>query len=355
MDRLNAMGNSDPDPLVIVPATDDGVYDSRGGPPTQAMPIVPDPGPTLAQPTYVTRPAVAEPVIPVQPVQTAPVVSRPIEPLPLPPRRDWGPVLIAGFLSLLVGGLIGFLIGRGSDNDEDTVAPADESSTTVAASADQAAIDTAIDNVLTLLVAQAEQNGSVVLPTPYPKLDQLLTIASQGGQTQVSAAEGDVAAITAERDQLADQVTLLETQATDLQEQLAAAQQERDDLQAEVDNGSGDDQETAEQIAELQEALAATQADLDRANTDLAAVQADLAEATATLDGLGVGRAENVVGRTISDVRNIARTNGWQLIERPVDSTSASVDTVVLQSPTNGTTMIKGSVLYVEVARTPEG
>jgi len=356
MDRLNAMGNGDRDPVVIVPATEDSAYDNRGGPPTQAMPTAADPFPTIVQPAvHVNRPSVVEPIVRVQPVQTVPVMPRPIEAPMLPPRRDWGPVLIAGFLALLIGGAIGFLIGRSGDSDEETLVPADASSTTVAAISDQVAFDTGVDNVLTLLLAQADQNGSVVLPTPYPKLDQLLTLAAQGGQQDASNAEGDVAAITAERDLLAGQVTELETQAADLQDQLTAAEQERDALQADVDSGSGDDQPSADQIAQLQDALAGVQSNLETANRQLATVQTDLGNATSTLDNLGISKTENVVGRSIGDVRTIARTNGWSLVERPVDSTSATADTVILQTPTNATTMIRGSVLYVEVATTPGG
>lgn len=349
MDRLNAMGQ-DPDPFVIVPATPDQGDEALGGPATMPMAPVTEPFATVAQPAMVVnRPAIVEPVVP---LQTIPTVARTIDaPLAYPPRRDWGPVLAAGFVALLVGGVVGFLIGRGSNDDDGTlVSSASDPAVSVMPSSDQAAIDAALDGVFTVLLSQAEQNGSVALPTPYPKLDQLLAFDATGTQESITDAETDVSAATDERDQLAEQVSMLEAQASTLQQQLTAAEQQRDNLQAQVDAGGSTADETAGQIEDLQEALAATQSGLDTANQDLAAAQSDLADATAQLDNLGVAQVDNLVSRSIADVRNIARSNGWQLIERPVDGKGATIDTVTAQQPAGGSTMIKGSVLFVEVA-----
>ncbi|MEO6125604.1 MAG: PASTA domain-containing protein [Ilumatobacteraceae bacterium] len=349
MDRLNAMGQ-EPDPLVIVPATPDRGYDDLGGPAT--MPMAPVTEPFIPAPrsaVVVNEPSVIESVVP---VQTIPTVPRLIEaPLPYPRRRDWGPVLAAGFVALIVGGIVGFLIGRNGKDDNSTLVTSNsDPAVSVVPSSDQAAVDAALDGVFTVLLAQAEQSGSVVLPTPYPKLDQLLAFRATGTQESIAAAESTVSAAADDRAQLADQVTMLQAQATTLQADLAAAEQARDDLQSQLDAGGSNADTTAAQIKDLQAALTTTQADLDTANQNLATAQSDLADATAQLDKLGVGPVENLVGRPIADVRNIAKSNGWLLVERPVDGKGSTIDTVTIQQPSGGSTMIKGSVLYVEVA-----
>jgi flagellar biosynthesis chaperone FliJ len=351
--RLNAMGDP-PEPLVIVPATPPPDPDRLGGMSTQPMPRMEPPlAATVIQPAaeplmYAEQPAV------VVPQAVAPIREPFVEPIS-PPRRDWGPVIAAAFVALLVGGLIGFLLGRGSDNG-DSVVSSDTSVATTIAPDDQAVVDQRVDDIFTMLLAQAQDNGSVVLPTPFPKLDQLLALSSGSTDQQTSDAQAAVAALQTERDDLAAQLAASQDQATTLQDQLTMVTADRDNLQSQLaENGSSAEQlaDQQAQIDDLQNQLESAQADVDTARGDLQAVQADLDEANAALEALHVTPADNVVGRPVNDVRNLARTNGWQLVERPVDSKSA-VDTVTAQMPAPGTNMIRGSVLYIEVAQPPK-
>lgn len=321
IDRLKAMPSSEP--VVIVPAS--------------------DPSDRLYEPTVV-QPVVAAPVLPAaQPVVYVDPVPAPVDPYAVYPRdRMWGPVLVSGLVALLIGGAAGFLIGRATRDSEEQFSTSSTLAPTDTGVVDQAAVDQRVDDVFTLLLAQAEEEGQVVLPTPFPKLDQLLTMSAGDADSQAA-----IDALTAERDQLAADVVTLQEATTTLQTDLAAAQAERDSLQASLDgNGSAQQQADAARIAELQTQLSST-------TTQLQTAQRDLATVTATLDQLNVQQVQNVVGLDIVEVRNIARANGWQIVELPVTSTTAGPNTVTRQFPGTGANMINGSVLYAEFNRTP--
>ena len=62
------------------------------------------------------------------------------------------------------------------------------------------------------------------------------------------------------------------------------------------------------------------------------------------------GNIDNLVGMDIGKVRDLAKGNGWQLIEEPQVNPTAVPNTVLTQQPATGANMIKGSVLYVQMA-----
>ena len=348
MARLNRLGEANPDPIVIVPATPDPRLDD--GAETMAVPVEPhDPfPPTVAQPA----PVATGSRLPVGVVPAA-VLPAPFPPEP-PARPTVWAAIIAGAVALVVGGIIGFLIGDSSDVDTKI-----SSGTTVAPSVpgtdpnavDQAVVDQRVDDILTLLLAQAQQNGSVVVPTPFPKLDQLLALApgATAASTPATGVENEGQAViddlTAERDQLAAQVATLE-------DRVSSVEAERDALQATLDSGAGDQQsgDQTARIAELEGQLETANDNLAKANDDLDAVRADLDAANATLDALDVQPLEDVVGSDIDDVRELASANGWQLVEGG-EPGPGNPTTVITQQPAVGTNMVKGSVLYVEVGK----
>lgn len=337
------MGNSTPEPLLIVPATPD----DPGGPATQPLRATPQQAyeSTVMQPAAaVERPVayVAAPVAGPAPVDPAPVRSYVDR-----PHRDWGPAIIAAFIALLVGGLFGFLIGHSSKGGSSS-SVTDSTATTVPGAVDQAVVDQRVDDIFTVLLAKAEQTGSVVLPTPFPKLDQLLALSATKADTAASGAQSSVDALTADRDQLAGQVTLLQQQNTDLQSQLSSAVAERDALKATAASAASSDQSAT--IVDLQSQLAAAKGDLKTATSQLQTVQKDLDTANATLTKLHPLPLGNLVGSDIATVRSTAKSNGWQIVEKTVDSASSTPNSVITQQPANGATMINGSVLYVEVA-----
>ena len=337
MDRLNRLGEKEPEPILIVPATPHRDIDELP-PPTATMPVDPAEQFTVAQPMGA----------PAQPRVVAPGAAAPVGVAPdvLPAfgqRPGLWPAVIAAVLALAVGGIIGFSIGNSSDVDSaisntSTVGPPVSGSVAV----DQAVVDQRVDDILTLLLAQAQQNGSVVTPTPYPKLDQLLAIAvSSTAATDPQAA--DVGALTAERDQLAAQVTTLE-------DQVASVVAERDALQATLDSTASNQQQSA-RIAELEGQLDTASQQLADAQADLQTAQASLDSANATLDKLHVQDAPNFVGANIDDVRKAAASNGWEIIEATASDNTGPPNRVTAQVPEAGAEMIKGSVLYVEVAK----
>ena len=335
-ERLNAMGNPSTEPIRIVAATPDSVGGDSALP-TEAMPD------TRIASTRMGPIAVVEP----------PLV--PIEPLP---RRDWGPVFIGAFVALVVGAVIGYLVGHSASGEQNLSTTSPTSLTTLdtgitttnaVAAQDQAAFDKRVDDILTLLVAQAQQNGHVVLPTPYPKLDQLLTLSAGTANTAATAATGaqqNVAQLTA-------QVTTLQQQVTDLQKQLTDSEENRIELQATLDTADATNaQATADKatIADLQGQVAAAKAKLDTANASLKSAQDDLTKTNAALAQLDVRPIDNLVGMDISKVRDLAKSSGWLLIEQPEVNPTAVPNTVLTQQPATGANMIKGSVLFVQVA-----
>ena len=341
MKRLNRLGEGEPEPIRIVPATPMPELGDDAA--TMAMPIEPhDPysfAPTQAAHVHTESRQFVEPA----PFGAAPAGAAVAAPLDFPERPNVWPAIIAGLVALVVGGIVGFLIGDSNSVDtqitqESTVASSVPGSD--AGAVDQAVVDQRVDDILTLLLAQAQQNGSVVVPTPFPKLDQLLALAP-AATTPATSGQGDGQAtlddLTAQRDQLAAQVKTLE-------DRVASVEAERDALQATIDSSSAGSTDQAARISELE-------GQLNAVTEDLANAQADLDHANATLDQLNVQQLGNVVGTDIEAVRQTAQTNGWQLIEAPADTNSGAPNKVTSQQPPAGTNMVKGSVLYVEVAK----
>lgn len=313
----------------VVPATPEPVYEDL---PTAAMPVV---AATYVEPPVEAAPYVAAPAmvaVPPEPVYYAE-----------PPRNRWGAVAAAAILALLVGGIIGLLIGRASDKG-DTLASTDTLTTDTVAGGDQATVDRRVNDVFTLLVAESQQPGGISTPTPYPQLDQLI------GILKGSAAPTTTASSSSATDQavgsLTDQVTLLQQQNTDLQAQLATAEQQRDALQATLDSSGGATSDLQRQADEQAQQINDLQAALDATNAKLATAQD-------TLTKLNPQPIDNLVGMDIAQVRQLAKTNGWTLVEKTVDNAGAPPNSVTAQTPASGTTMITGSVLYVEVAKKP--
>ena len=316
------------DTIRVVPATPEPVYEEL---PTAAMPVV--------AATYVEPPVVAASYV------AAPAVLA-VAPEPVyyaePPQRRWGAVAAAAILALLVGGIIGLLIGRAGAKG-DTLASTDTLTTDTVAG-DQAAVDRRVNDIFTLLVAESHQPGGIGTPTPYPQLDQLIGIL-QGSATPASTSPSSTATDQAVGS-LTDQVTLLQQQNTDLQAQLATAQQQRDALQATLDSSGGATSDLQRQADEQAQKINQLQSDLDATNAKLATAQD-------TLTKLNAQPIDNLVGMDIAQVRSLAKTNGWTLVEKTVDNTGATPNSVTAQTPAPGTTMITGGVLYVEVAKKP--
>lgn len=328
----------------LVPQVDDR--------PTQAIPVA---GAYAGQYDRTMIQPVAEPIVPVAGVYAAephtmvaaPVATETVYLAPPGNRPPWA--AIAAVIALLVGGLAGFLIGHSSTKSERSLSATNTVGTNDPATAEAA--DQRVNDIFTLLATQARQPSGIQTPTPYPALDELLGTLSAGTASPDTAgpdtaASDPTSSITAERDQLAAQVTDLQEQLNESQAALAAAQQTAStdgtsaDVQAQLD-------EQAQQIASLQK-------DLDTAHTDLQTVQSQLATANKTISDLDPKPVDDYVGTDITKLRSTAKANGWNLVERPVESASATTGTVTSQLPAAGSTMIKGSVLEVEVAA-PQG
>jgi len=339
MGRLNAMDGAAAEPLIIVPATPPPDADRLGGPPTQPVQTVPV-GAVAAQPTIVQPQAFAA---------VDPPVVVPVDPAPIAygPRRDWGPAIMAAAVALLIGGLVGYLLGHASSDTQSTSSATSSPSSIDPTTVDQATVDQRVNDIFTMLLAQADQTGSVPTSTPYPKLDQLLAMSRSGAQASTpstASAQTAPAPTTAAPQPSADVATL--------QQQLAQAEAARDQLQSQLDAQKMVAQQAADQqsqISTLQAQVAKSQTDLQAANDQITSLQTQLQAAQAS--NLNPQPLPDLVGHPIAEVRNLARTNKWQLIEQPVDNKNYTTDIVSRQVPVAGTTMITGSVLYVEVVR----
>lgn len=346
--RRDVPDDSSDDSFSVVPATPDPVYEDLPTAPLRTTPAADvEQGydqPTVlqpAQPAYV----VAEPYVEPMPTMVAAPISPMPEPLYIaaPPERRWGVVAMAAMLALLVGGIIGLLLGRSTDGETSSVSgsqPIDS------VAPDQAVVDQRVNDIFTLLVAQTQQPGGISTPTPYPALDQFLAL-TQGAGGSVDSTTASTTPATeapAPTGDALDQLATLQQQNATLQQQLATAQAERDDLQAMIEG-------TGATTGELQQLADEQAKQITQLQNDLATAQADLDAATAKLAGLYLSQADNFVGADIAKVRSLAETNGWTLVEKQVDSTSAAPNTVTLQAPAAGANMVTGSVLYVEVAR----
>ncbi|MCU1392280.1 MAG: hypothetical protein JWM34_708 [Ilumatobacteraceae bacterium] len=366
----------------MIPATPDGPQE---GLPTRATPAAGPYDATSAQPRSSVPPAdpyqgrtVMQP-LPVEAVPArrvaAAYVEEPLKPLPKgdpPSKAPWA--VLAAVIALVVGGVIGYVIGNHNKTPTSTLGTAGSLPTGDSVPLDQATVDKRANDIFTLLAAQARQPGGIQTPTPYPALDDLLSVLGVGGTattatTTASSGPADVATLTAQRDQLSAQVTTLQGQVTDLQNQLATSQATVASLQQTVSSNpnTGDLQskidDQAQQITDLQGKLDAANAKLDAANTSLQTAQGQLATANASLQALDVQQLDNYVGMDITKVRSTAKANGWVLVEQPADAASGSGSgststtttvagqtfTVSAQMPAVGANMVKGSVLYVEV------
>ena len=285
--------------------------------------------------------------IPVQAVQT--LAYAPIQPVYTeerfiqPERRPAWPY-IAVVAALLLGGLAGYLIASAGDDEAKPAA--------VTAPAGETAAGDAV-STFDMLLVRTRADGEYKSPSEFPQLDEItaidnaaatknletqvemLTIAQKEATVltdQVAMLEVAVADLTAERDALAAQVSSNGGTSTDMQTQL-------DDANAE--------------IATLTSDLAAARSELDTANASLKTAESDLAAAKAAYNALQVMPAPDYVKADIARVRTEAAANGWTLIEQPTNSTTVAAGTVLKQTPAAGTNMVKGSVLYVEVAKRP--
>ena len=307
-------------------------------------------------------------------------------------RPLWPFIAAAVVLALLLGGIGGFLIGNsrtsGSATTVATAPPvvtvanpattAAATTTTTATAVATATVATlageaspaveaaAVNKTLDNLLAQTQTDGAFPAPSQYPQLDKIIAIQTA---KDTAALQAQVAALTAAQTQATDQATSIQTELAAAQASLADAQKQRDDLTAQLAQSSASaadlqKQITArdQQIATLQTdaatakaALDAANAALTKANSDLDAAKSQLATANATLAKLNPKVLPNFVNSDVAKARSQASANGWTIIEKTTDSTTVAPGTVTAQTPAAGTTMVTGSVLYVEVASKPGG
>ncbi|MEP7047425.1 MAG: PASTA domain-containing protein [Ilumatobacteraceae bacterium] len=216
----------------------------------------------------------------------------------------------AALVALFAGGVIGFLIGR-SSNDETTL-----TSSTVP-------VESTVGSSPTASIADLQNQVAA------------LTAAQTRAAQDLADAQASLAQTKAERDALVAQVGTAGTATTGLQAKLDASNA---------------------QIATLQDDLKTATTALDTANTSLAqaqatlkTVQGQLDAANATLTALHPALIANYVNGPIQKARSDAQANGWTLIEDPGNSPNAALGTVLEQTPAPNTNMVAGSVLYVKV------
>ena len=293
--------------------------------------------PTVLAPVQAAPVRTVQAVHPVQAVAYAPAEPAYAEQVFIDePRRPAWPFIVAA-LALLIGALAGYLIASAGDDKTTPVST-------------PAAGD--VDATFNMLLTRTQTDGEYKSPSEYPQLDEITAIDNAAATKDL---ENQVAVLTAAQEQaagLTKQVALLETALNDVTA-------ERDTLAAQLGESGGTNTDTQakldaanQQIATLTSDLAAMRTELDSANAALKKAQTDLAAANATLDKLNVMPAPNYVNGDIARVRTEASANGWTLIEQPTDSQTA-VGTVLEQFPAANSNMIKGSVLYVKVAKRP--
>jgi len=264
--------------------------------------------PTEVVPTVPYQPVVA-PVVPVV-APTAPAVV-PVGPGPMfvDDRRPAWPYFVA-LLALIVGGVVGFLIGNSREDDATTLpsnsVPFDS---TVGSSQTAADLQNQVD---------------------------LLTAAQTKAAEDLAALQATLAQAEAERDALAAQVGDAGGATTGLQAELDASKAEVTRLQADLNTVTTQLDSANQSVAQTQASLKTVQAQLDTANATLAALKPT--------------PLPNYVNGNIAKARSDAQTNGWTLIEQQTDTPNANVGTIVQQAPAPNSTMVAGSVLYVEVA-----
>ncbi len=305
------------------PAMADGYSDPTTVLPVQVVPARP------------VQPAVSIAYSPVQPVYAEERVVE--ERFIQSPRRPAWPY-IAAVVALLLGGVAGFLIGSAGDDEK----PAAE---TAQAGDVRATFD--------VLLARTRADGEYKSPSEYPQLDEITEIDNSAATKNLTTQVEMLTIAQKEAEGLTGQVTLLETAVADLTV-------ERDALAAQVAGNGGTSADRQAQldaanaeIASLTSDLATARSDLATANAALKIAQADLATANAVVADLKLMPAPNYINVDIAKVRAEAVANGWTLIEQPTDSTTVAAGAVLDQAPAANANMVKGSVLYVKVAKRP--
>ena len=283
------------EPVHIVPANDPLAPPASVAayPPTEVIPAV------AYQPA--AHAVVAAPAPAVVPVGPGPMF--------VDNRRPAWPYFVA-LLALIVGGVVGFLIG---DNRED------EATTLTANSVP-------VDSTVGSSPTAADLQGQV----------DLLTAAQTKAAADLAALQASLDQAVSERDTLAAQVGAAGGSASELQAELDASKAQVTQLQTDIKT-------VTTQLDTANQSLAQTQASLKT-------VQGQLDAANATLTALDPTPLPNYVNGNISKARADAQANGWTLIEQPSDTPNANVGTILEQAPAANSTMVKGSVLYVEVA-----
>lgn len=289
--------------------------------------------PEYAPPGYAPQGRVAVPLGTADPVHEHYVDDR---------RGGWA--VAAAVVALLLGGLIGFIIGRALDDDE-AVTTAEAPASTVTAAA------TDVGATLDGLLERARADGRYRTPSEFPQLDEIVAIDRAAATADL---QNQVALLTEAQEQGAD----LAARVTELEQQLATVTAERDQFAARIDEAGASDVDAQaeleaanQRIATLEADLSTARAQLDTANADLQRAQADRDAAVAQLDQLDPIPAPAYVDGDIGRARSDATANGWQLIEQTVESERAP-GTVLDQAPAPDTNMVAGSVLVVSVAGT---
>ncbi len=314
---------------------------TTAGDPTQSNPVVPTAlAPTVAVPFN-------EPVAYFTPVHQAPpqvVVPTPptyFEEVVLPVEEDglraW--MILTLVASVILAGIIGVLIGRASKQD-----PAASSSV-----AHPAQVPT------TSIVGGLLQTTVAVVPTPAVPVST--TPAATTPAVTTPAATNDlqsqIAALTAARDQTAQQLQQSQQTVNSLQAALAQAQGASTAPQTANPAPAGQIAALQGQLADATQHAASLQDQLTQSTQSVAAAQAQLAAATRSLNELGVTTLANFVNGSVNDAQQQAGANGWTVVQQQVSNGSTPPGTIITQTPAPGSKMIKGSALYLQVAAAP--
>lgn len=323
------------------------------------------------------------------PLAVSAVPVRPLAPVPIGRQPLWPFVAAAVVLALVLGGIAGFLIGNSHTNvnavavatSSPPAVPSTTAATTapVVSQAPKASVEatsapaatpadeaTVVNKTFDNLLAQTQNAGAFSTPSRYPQLDRIIAIQTS---KETATLRAQVAALTASQTQATDQASAMQTQLAAAQASLADAQKQRDDLTAQLaqstTSASDLQQQIAardQQIAALQGAAATSKSALDTANaalakakTDLDTTKAQLTTATDTLRKLNPQPLASYVNGDAAKARSGASTNGWTIVEKATSNSAVAAGTVTAQLPAPGTTMVSGSVLYVEVAVKPAG
>ena len=289
---------------------------------------------------------ITEPVAYVTPVHQAPpqvVVPAPtyFEEVVLPVEEDglraW--MILTLVASVILAGIIGVLIGRASKQE-----PAASSSV-----AHPAQVPT------TSIVGGLLQTTVAVVPTPAVPVSTTLAATTPAVTTPAATndLQSQIAALTAARDQTAQQLQQSQQTVSSLQAALAQAQATSTAPQTANPAPAGQIAALQGQLADATQHAASLQDQLTQSTQSVAAAQAQLAAATRSLSDLGVTTLANFVNGSVNDAQQQASANGWTIVQQPVSNGSASPGTILTQTPAPGSKMIKGSALYLQVAAAP--